>query len=522
MSNTTLFDAIKSSNVEEVRQILSNHDIDINATLSNGKEAKTALYLAVEEGNIDIIQILLSNSVIDVNKKTILELPIEETNNYYYGENANEPNTYGEHGGYHAPMYPNEQEKFCAEHNNTMETTPLYLAVSKKNKTIVQMLLSQPNIDVNPITIRKYGALKPNERQTMTNTYWNTQKKAPIHLAIEKKNIEIVQLLLSHPQIDVNLPFLYEGGHNFLEKYSIKKSPLCVAIDADCSDIFQLLINHNDVNASYEIVEEEHNEARRTYDSKFYPLHLAAKKGNPLIIKSLLKQPNVDVNALFISNKVKSITTTALNIAIENNNVDAVRILLLNPKTKVDINQVSSEFIHYEINKKEEMTPLYIAVNTRNKEIVRLLLSKSQINVNDPYNYSYEKGYSVYRGLESTSIKKTPLSLAVENEDVEIVELLLARENIDVNIPFEYKSNYTIKKNNSERQSETVKILSPLFVAVQKDNDRIVEDLLIKSQINLQFVSIINGENETSRKTAIELAHEKGNEKIISLFENYN
>lgn len=219
---------------------------------------------------------------------------------------------------------------------------------------------------------------------------------------------------------------------------------------------------------------------------------------------------------------IKSITTTALNIAIENNNVDAVRILLLNPKTKVDINQVSSEFIHYEINKKEEMTPLYIAVNTRNKEIVRLLLSKSQINVNDPYNYSYEKGYSVYRGLESTSIKKTPLSLAVENEDVEIVELLLARENIDVNIPFEYKSNYTIKKNNSERQSETVKILSPLFVAVQKDNDRIVEDLLIKSQINLQFVSIINGENETSRKTAIELAHEKGNEKIISLFENYN
>lgn len=69
MSNTTLFDAIKSSNVEEVRQILSNHDIDINATLSNGKEAKTALYLAVEKGNIDIIQILLSNSVIDVNKK---------------------------------------------------------------------------------------------------------------------------------------------------------------------------------------------------------------------------------------------------------------------------------------------------------------------------------------------------------------------------------------------------------------------------------------------------------------------
>lgn len=182
-------------------------------------------------------------------------------------------------------MYESEKEQYCKDHNNTIETTALYLAISKGEPRIVQMLLSHPNIDVNCVTIRKYGAYRnKNWEQTLSNTYWNTQKKAPLHLAIEKKNQEIVQLLLGHPQINLNLPFVYQGGHNFLERYSIEKSPICVAIDADDLDIFRLLINHPNVDPSFEIVEEEANEARATYESRFRPLHLAAQKGNPQIM----------------------------------------------------------------------------------------------------------------------------------------------------------------------------------------------------------------------------------------------
>lgn len=43
------------------------------------------------------------------------------------------------------------------------------------------------------------------------------------------------------------------------------------------------------------------------------------------------------------------------------NSLDAVRILLLSPK--ININYVFSELIQYEIDKKEEITPFYIAVN---------------------------------------------------------------------------------------------------------------------------------------------------------------
>lgn len=61
-----------------------------------------------------------------------------------------------------------------------------------------------------------------------------------------------------------------------------------------------MLINHHGVDVSYKIVEEGYNEARKPYKSEYNLLHWAAKKGNPNIIKSLLKHPNIDVNDLFI------------------------------------------------------------------------------------------------------------------------------------------------------------------------------------------------------------------------------
>lgn len=89
-------------------EILSRADIDVNSATVNGREKKTVLYLAIERDNIEIIDKLLSKSAIDVNKKTILELPIEETNNYYYGEISHEPNTFDQHGGHHARMHESD------------------------------------------------------------------------------------------------------------------------------------------------------------------------------------------------------------------------------------------------------------------------------------------------------------------------------------------------------------------------------------------------------------------------------
>ena len=59
---------------------------------------------------------------------------------------------------------------------------------------------------------------------------------------------------------------------------------------------------------------------------------------------------------------------------------------------------------------------LYFAIETRNMDIIKLLLSHKDIDINAPF----QKG-------------KSPLHLAVQNNDIEIVKLLLTYPNIDVN-----------------------------------------------------------------------------------------
>lgn len=522
MNSSRLLHAIQFDSPSNVQQILTEQDININETTQNGKERKTALYLAVERGNLEIVQLLLSQQLIDVNKKSILILEEEYENNYYFGENGNEHNTFGQYGGYHARMSGGEAENYCKAHNNTFEKTALYLAIEQEKLTIVQQLLSHSNIDVNCLSIRKYCAMRnPNDEQSIDHNYWNTQAKGPIHIAIEKKNQEIVQLLLNHRNIDINLVYLYEGGWNFLEKYSIKKSPLCVAIESGNLQIFQLILNHPNTNVCFNIEEVEENEARAPYVSHFLPLHLAVKKNEPQIVKLLLKKPEVDVNSLYESRKLALFTNTALNMAVEQENVDIVRLLLYHPNINVNIKYTYMKNVPYKTEEKKDMTALFIAIEKRNIEITKLLLNRPEIDVNYPFSSSMKKGYSVYQGIDTLEIKKTPLFLAIENGDNNIVDFLLMKNNINVNEPSENIKCNKYKDNSGEISNEKKELLSPLFLAIQKNNVKIVDHLLLKPQIDLNFECLIQNQDGLIRKTAIELAHENENKEINDLLNNY-
>lgn len=95
--------------------------------------------------------------------------------------------------------------------------------------------------------------------------------------------------------------------------------------------------------------------------------------------------------------------------------------MLLNPKIRTDIKILDAKYKYYYLYIKEEATSLYKAVQKRNKEMVRLLLSKPETDVNEPCKYSRRRFDFYLR--EITQITNAPLDVAVENEDTEIIEL---------------------------------------------------------------------------------------------------
>lgn len=87
--------------------------------------------------------------------------------------------------------------------------TYLYHASENGNYGIVKVLLEHPEIDVNKRSILlfffTYNDIYKELKWSLL--FFNIQKTA-LHVAIIKRRLEIVQLLLSHDKIDVNCPLI--------------------------------------------------------------------------------------------------------------------------------------------------------------------------------------------------------------------------------------------------------------------------------------------------------------------------
>lgn len=82
----------------------------------------------------------------------------------------------------------------------------LHTAISKGDVDIIELLLKHENVDINCLSLIQKVIepfyLKKSLRQIIKI---ETQKKTPLCLAVELNNIKIVQLLLSYKSIDVNV-----------------------------------------------------------------------------------------------------------------------------------------------------------------------------------------------------------------------------------------------------------------------------------------------------------------------------
>lgn len=103
-------------------------------------------------------------------------------------------------------------------------------------------------------------------------------------------------------------------------------------------------------------------ENRISYSRHF---HIAAKKANAKIAQFLLKNKNIDINSKYIKKCENIEEKTALHIAIIENNIEFIRILL--KKLEIDAN--------ISLNGK---TPLLITIEMNREEIIEALLNSHQ------------------------------------------------------------------------------------------------------------------------------------------------
>ena len=87
---------------------------------------------------------------------------------------------------------------------------------------------------------------------------------------------------------------------------------------------------------------------------------------------------------------------TALNLAIDLNNIEILRLLLSHKKINVNFLATDSSL---------KMTPLCYAIDDQNITVIKVLLNHSKINVNAKMEDN---------SIENIAIKKPPLILAIE------------------------------------------------------------------------------------------------------------
>ena len=202
----------------------------------------------------------------------------------------------------------------------------------------------------------------------------------PLNIACGKQYLEIIKLLLAHPDIDIN-------------KCSVsRETPLSIACRNGYIDVVKLLVQHHSIMIN------------TTFTDKT-PLFHACEHGFTDIVKLLLWQPDININ------KVDAFGYNCLHIATVNNHIKVVKLLLQQPN--VVVNNVN------EFGK----TCLSIACELGFTNIVKLLLKHPKINVN----------LLATQGIASD--KQSPLHIAFTHRHVETFKVLLKHDDVDVNLP---------------------------------------------------------------------------------------
>lgn len=319
--NSALMLAISAGSTGAFGQLIKNKNLRINHRNNDGY---TALHVAIQmKASLELIDHLVAYEGININAKTTKEgktpLLLALENNYISAAlrllkrnpSINEKDIAGD-TALHIAARNNQTEMIKellnvhglrANETNNKGLTPLHIAIVEHNGSVVQYLVNHNKININVIS--------------------GNMRRTPLHTAIAFKYYEMVEYLTSHEKVSLSINL----------KDALGYTPLHLAVKGGRSDIVQLLLKVKDIDVN------------STDNSGDTPLHLAVACDQRYMLELLLKTPRINVNAC------NNEGNTPLHIAAMNNFHKVVQILA--DRKDIYINQK---------NKKGE-TPYKLTVN---------------------------------------------------------------------------------------------------------------------------------------------------------------
>lgn len=213
-------------------------------------------------------------------------------------------------------------------------------------------------------------------------------------------------------------------------------TPLMITIKRKYYNIIKILLERDDIIINTSI--DDH------IDGEFIStLGLAAKSDNNDIIKMVCMHKNTDINYRYIDEEDEKFNGETILVSLtRENNKEMIKYLLKRDDININLGNLGNH------------TPLKVAIDKNDADLVKLFLDDPRIIVN-----------------QKNAFKYTALAYAVMKKNPEIVEMLVKREDIDVNVV------------------ELVDLETPLMMAVIGGSLDIVKILMMRSDIDIYHIN---------------------------------
>lgn len=352
--------------------IKANDEVMIELLIKKGsqlevkdKDGNTPLQLAIKNGDLSTTRMLIAKqanrNVVDKDKNTLLHSAVE-----FGCEDI-------------VSLLLEQQLDINAK--NGMGKTPLDMAIEDKNEALINML-NKMNAEVKIDSDALFNAIEQGEIATV-------KKLINRNIDVHQTNSigeDALRVSLYHPKANAEMVKLLIDA-----KAEITETHLTTAFRQSQNDRFKILLEHTNLNT--------------VFSENKTCLHLAVQCNAINVIRELLKNKQIDINAK------DNEGNTPFHYAVKTGNKELIELFLQDKRC--DLNQLNNN----------KQPPLYFANKKPDSGVLSLLLNHDKIKVdNDLLNFlSREKNHGV-----------ALLHFAAKNQKLELFNSVI-KTGVDVN-----------------------------------------------------------------------------------------